>query len=68
VELALARAQRRTGVGGLLEEVECHEHAEEVSSSVDRSRLLSSPLPSGVDFVGAFFLPWTSMAPASGEA
>ena len=28
----MARAQRRTGAGGLLEEVECHEHAEEVSS------------------------------------
>ena len=41
----MAQAQRRTGAGGLLEEVECCEHAEEVSSSVDRSRLPVPLLP-----------------------
>ena len=51
----MAQAQRRTGAGGLLEEVECREHAEEVSSSVDRSRLLSSPLPSGLSLLLRIF-------------
>jgi len=32
-------------MGGLLEEVECREHAEEVSSSVERSRLPVPLLP-----------------------
>jgi hypothetical protein len=45
VEPALARAQRRTGAGGLLEEMECREDAEEVSSSVDRSHLPVPLLP-----------------------
>ena len=59
MEPALAQAQQRTGAGGLLEEVECHEHAEEVSSSIDRSRLpvplLPAPTP-GTSLPNLFLL------------